>query len=56
MKKDLIITIIAAIVFIAYSYNLIDILAQNPIWLSIGGYGVVGAGFIFSLLRLIKKL
>lgn len=54
--KNLILTILSGSVFIAYSYNLTDILAQTPLWLAIGGYGVVGTGFIITLLRFIKNL
>jgi hypothetical protein len=49
--KNLILTIISGTIFIAYSYNLTDILAQAPTWLAIGGYGIVGASFIILLLK-----
>jgi hypothetical protein len=54
--KDLILTIVAGMVFIAFTFNLQSALAQSPTWLVLGGYGVVAAGFIISLLRFIKNL
>jgi hypothetical protein len=54
--KDLILTIIAGIIFIAFTFNLQSALLQSPIWLALGCYGAVSAGFIIMLLRFIKNL
>lgn len=54
--KDLLVSIFAGIVFLAFTYYLEDMFVQSPLWVAIFTYGVVAAGFIVSLLRFIKKL
>lgn len=54
--KNLILTLVAGAVFIAYLYNFKSILEQNNPLLAVGGFAIVGTGFLVTLIRFIKGL